>query len=265
MNLEQKKWASNLIQNLPPLPTIRLSTTPLNWRPEVANRLGTTDVPLFLGGSDGVLANLGSGLFDPAEVALTVGTSGAVRATHQSVAVDPKHGLFNYRMFGPYLVIGGATNNGGKALAYWQDLLAAHFEDVGAFIDAACSVRAEDSPSFRPYLYGERAPIWNATATAELTGLRGHHDHRHLARSVLEGVTDNLVVILRQLEAVVGPARRIHASGGFTRSPEWVGLLAKKAEREVVIAETAQASAYGAALLARLASGDVTVEALRAD
>jgi len=235
----------------------------LEWKEEVAKRLGLTGVPIFLGGSDGVLANLGSGLFAAGEVALTVGTSGAVRATHRRPRIEPRHGLFNYKMFGDLYVVGGATNNGGNALEYWQQLLSAHLPGVGAFIDAALSVPAEESPSFQPYLYGERAPVWNAAATAELTGLRGYHDHRHLARAVLEGITDNLVTILQQLEAAVGPARLIHASGGFTRSPEWLTLLGVKAEREVVVAETAQASAYGAALVARLGTGEISLEELQ--
>jgi len=263
LDVETGRWSDQargfLPDGLPSLPTVRPAKTRLHWREDVAERLGLAGIPLFLGGSDGVLANLGSGLLAPGEVALTVGTSGAVRATHRQARVDPAHGLFNYRMFEDYFVIGGATNNGGKVLEYWQGLLSTHFQDVGSFIDAACAVSAADSPTFLPHLYGERAPIWDATATAQLTGLRGHHDHRHLARAVLEGVTDNLVAILRQLEAAVGPAQRIHVSGGITRSPEWLSLLAQKTERTVVEAETAQASAYGAALIARLGMGDLTL------
>lgn len=258
--LEEAEYAK---QGLPlGLPPVRPATHRLEWKEEVAERLGLTGVPLFLGGSDGVLANLGSGLLTPGEVALTVGTSGAVRATHRKARIDPKHGLFNYKMLDDYYVIGGATNNGGKALEYWQGLLSAHLPTVGAFIEAALSVKTADSPHFKPYLFGERAPLWDAAATAELSGLRGHHDHRHLARAVLDGITDNLVTILRQLEAAVGPAQRIHASGGFTQSPEWLALLAEKADREVIVADSPQASAYGAALIARLGLGDLSLEDL---
>jgi len=233
------------------LPPVHPAKHRLEWADHVAKRLGVEGVPLFLGGSDGVLANLGSGIMAPGEVAITVGTSGAVRTTHRQPRIDPMHGLFNYQLYDDYYVVGGATNNGGKALAYWQNLLSAHFSDVGAMIDAALTVSAEESPVFLPYLYGERAPVWDAAATAELTGLAGHHDHRHLARAVLEGVTNNLVAILRQLEAATRPANKLHASGGFTKSPEWLELLARRADREVVLADAAQASAYGAAIIAR--------------
>ncbi|SEP80788.1 gluconokinase [Neolewinella agarilytica] len=233
------------------LPPVQSAKQCLEWADHIAKRLGVEGVPLFLGGSDGVLANLGSGILAPGEVAITVGTSGAVRTTHRQSRIDPVHGLFNYQLYDDYYVVGGATNNGGKALAYWQNLLSAHFSDVGTMIDAALTVSAEESPVFLPYLYGERAPVWDAAATAELTGLAGHHDHRHLARAVLEGVTNNLVAILRQLEAATCPAQRLHASGGFTKSPEWLDLLARRADCELVLADAAQASAYGAAIIAR--------------
>ena len=233
------------------LPPVLPANHQLEWDQGVAQRLGVTGVPLYLGGSDGVLANLGSGILAPGDIALSIGTSGAVRTTHGSAEVDPKHGLFNYKMKDGLYVIGGPTNNGAKVLAYWQGLLSGHYANVGELIAAAFTVDPADCPSFSPWLYGERAPLWDATASAGLQGLRGHHGPVHIARAVLEGVTDNIVTILRQLEEVVGPANRILASGGFTKSSEWMALVAERSGRKVVIADAAQASAYGAALVAR--------------
>ncbi len=255
MDLETSQWAETALRKTgitkDRLPEIKPAATELKWRPAVAKKLGLTGVPLYLGGSDGVLANLGSGILDGGEVALSIGTSGALRTTHTKARIDPKLGLFNYKMKDGLYVIGGPTNNGGKVLEYWQNLLSAHFPNVGAFIDGALSVAAEDAPDFGPWLYGERAPLWDAAASASLSGLRGHHQPAHIARAVLDGVTDNLVTILRSLEEAVGPTARILGSGGFTKSPEWVALIAERSGREVVIADAAQASAYGAALVAR--------------
>jgi gluconokinase len=256
MDLETSEWADEALtligDKLPALPEIRPAKTLLNWRNEVAKNLGLTDVLLYLGGSDGVLANLGSGILACGDVAMSIGTSGAVRTTHTRAHVDPKHGLFNYKMKDGLYVIGGPTNNGGKVLAYWQQLLSAHFPDFGAFITAAMTVDPADCPCADPWLYGERAPIWDATATAALTGLRGHHTPAHIARAVLEGVTNNVATILRQLEAVTGPADRVLISGGVTKSPEWVALMAERTGRKVVVADAGQASAYGAALVGTL-------------
>lgn len=232
------------------LPPVRPADYKMTFDESVAERLGVTGVPLFLGGSDGVLANLGSGILEPGEFALSVGTSAAVRTTHRQARIDPELGLFNYKLHGEFYVVGGPSNNGGKVLAYWQNQLSGHFPDVGAFINGALSVSTNDLPEFQPWLYGERAPVWDASATAALSGLRGHHGPNHLAAAVLHGVTDNIVALIRQLEKAVGPPTQIQVTGGITRSPEWLELLAQKSGRKVVETETERATAYGAALVA---------------
>lgn len=232
------------------LPPVHPADYRLDFDDAAAERLGVCGVPLFLGGSDGVLGNLGSGILGPGEFALSVGTSAAVRTTHKKGRIDPDLGLFNYKLYGDRYVIGGPSNNGGKVLAYWQNLLSGHFSDVGVFIDGALSIAPDDLPDFQPWLYGERSPIWDASATAKLSGLRGHHGPNHLAAAVLHGVTDNIIAMIGQLEAAVGAPSRIQVTGGITKSPEWLGLLAAKCGIEVVKTERNRATAYGAALVA---------------
>ena len=232
------------------LPRVVPAATRLPWRTEVAARLGVSRLPLFAGGSDGCLANLGSGLLEPGKVALTVGTSGAVRATHRGGRRPSGDQLFDYLLFDDYRVLGGATNNGGKVIEWLYDLIGGHFTDIGDMI-ARAAAAPDRGITFQPYLNGERAPVWDALATASFTGLRGSHTPTDLARAVLLGVTDNLIEILRQVEAATCPAEVIYASGGFTRSAEWVELLATRSGRRVEVAHTPQASAYGAALIAR--------------
>ena len=257
LHLDRREWDAEALQLAGDgqplslqLPRVVPATSRLSWRVAVAERLGATDLPLFIGGSDGCLANLGSGLLEPGKVSLTIGTSGAVRATHRGPQEDLNHELFNYLLFDDYRVLGGATNNGGKVLEWTYELLRGHFTSIGEMIEAA--VAAPDrNLTFRPYLYGERAPIWDALATATFSGLRGHHAPVDLARAVLLGVTDNIITILRQVEQATCPSEVVYASGGFTRSAGWVRLLAERSGRRVEVAHTPQASAFGAALIVR--------------
>jgi len=257
LNLEQRDWDGEALtlagggRSLPlSLPEVVPAGTSLQWKSSVAAQLGTQDLPLYIGGSDGCLANLGSGLLEPGKVSLTIGTSGAVRATHRGLRSDVDHELFNYLLYGEYAVLGGATNNGGKVIEWTYDLLKGHFGSIGEMIAAAAGAK-DTELKFTPYLNGERAPIWDALATAAFTNLRGHHQPVDVARAVLLGVTDNVIEILRQVEAATCPSEIIYASGGFTRSQEWVDLLAERSGRSVEIAHTPQASAYGAALIAK--------------
>lgn len=232
------------------MPKVVAPTQQLNWKQKIAEELGVTGVPLVIGGSDGCLANLGSGL-EAGDVALSIGTSGAVRTTHQQAVIDPAAGLFNYHLLDDNYVVGGATNNGGKIMEWLFELLGKPYQTIGEMIEAAAEVDS-DGLVFTPFIYGERAPIYDANASGSFTGMRGQHVPAQYVRAALEGVTDNLVVILRNLEQVAGPAKRIVASGGFTRSKFWVKLLAARAGRKVIVATTAQASAYGAALMGKL-------------
>lgn len=255
--LTSRSWSAEALRATMPgtfpfrLPEIVAIDTLLDWQPAVAHRLGMTGVALYPGGSDGVLSNLGSGLLQADELVVSVGTSGAVRVTHQQRDVAPARGLFNYPLYGNYYVLGGATNNGGNVLAYWQQLLCGHFPDMDSFMRAALSPAAERLPVFQPWLYGERAPVWQAAATAAITGLRSDHTPVQLAQAVVHGVTDNLVAIIRQVEVVSGPARQISVTGGITRSPQWLALLAQKSQRPIVQQATPQAAAWGAAMVAK--------------
>ena len=49
-----------------------------------------TDTPFIVGASDGVFANLGVGAFEPGVVAVTIGTSGAVRSVVNEAANRPR-------------------------------------------------------------------------------------------------------------------------------------------------------------------------------
>ncbi|WP_116125810.1 gluconokinase [Lewinella sp. IMCC34183] len=262
LDLRRRDWDEEALrlagdgQRLPlRLPGLVPARRRLHWRPEVAERLGARDLPLCIGGSDGCLANLGSGLLEPGKVSLTIGTSGAVRATHRGDSNTGGVQLFNYLLYDDYFVLGGATNNGGKVLEWTYELLRGHFDDIGTMIEAAAAA-PDSSLRFRPFLNGERAPIWDALATAAFEGLRGDHTPTDLARAVLLGVTDNIIEILKQVEQATCRSEVIYASGGFTRSRGWVELLAARADRHVEIAHTPQASAYGAALMARMADRD---------
>ena len=256
-NLEERRWdaeALRLAGNGRPLdlelPRVVPARTGLHWREDVAEKMGVADIPLFIGGSDGCLANLGSGLLEPGKVALTIGTSAAVRVTHRGLDGTADHQLFNYLLYDDYFVLGGASNNGGKVMEWLYEIVGSHFADIGDMIARAAGA-AETDLRFRPFLNGERAPIWDALATASFSNLRGSHTALDLARAVLIGVTDNVIEILRQVEAATCEAEVIYASGGFTRSPEWVDLLATRSGRRVEVAQTPQASAYGAALIAK--------------
>ncbi len=206
-------------------------------------------VPFVIGASDGCLANLGTGVLSPGEAALTIGTSGAVRVVTSSWQPDPQERLFQYYLFDRMYVRGGATNNGGNVVEWFRGIVAAPLEEL--LTEAFTVPPGSEGLLFLPYLYGERAPIWDANARGAFVGLRSHHTRAHMLRSVTEGIGFALGEILRLLE----PIHLVHASGGFTRSEAWVQQLANILGKPIRLTEEGDASATGAALLGMLALG----------
>ena len=217
--------------------------------------LGFSDgMPFVIGGSDGCLANLGTGAVSEGEAALTIGTSGAIRMAVSSVKSDPRERLFCYFLSEKIYISGGATNNGGNAVQWYADLIWRKGKWDHIALDKLVAESGGVAPGceglvFLPYLLGERAPVWDAEARGMFFGVRSIHDQRHFMRAVLEGVVYSLRQIGESLEETIGPINVIHASGGFTRSPFWLQMVADVFSRDVVVTSGADASAIGAAML----------------
>lgn len=225
----------------------------------VAERMGVSaTIPVVIGSADGQLANLGIGAILPGEVAITVGTSGAVRQLTKGVHINEKRETFCYSFSAEKSIIGGATNNGGVTLQWVKELFN-NQDSYTDFIEKAERVApGSDGLVFLPYINGERAPIWNQRATGQFSGITIMHKQEHFIRAVLEGITFNLYQIERALSRAAGEPERIYVNGGLARSSLWLQMLADIFGKEVYVAETHHSSAWGAAWIALMAIGEVS-------
>ncbi|WP_420152620.1 gluconokinase [Siphonobacter sp.] len=208
----------------------------------------TEQTKLIIGASDGCVANLGTGAVVPGRVAVTIGTSGAVRVSARQPLLDEHMRTFCYLLDTETYIIGGGTNSGGVIFQWLGETL---FPDKS---EEELSTLAAESPTgandllFLPYLLGERAPIWNVHAKGGFHGLTLQHTASHLVRAVLEGIclhTYSIVKILEDREQIT----EIYASGGFAKSPFWVQMLADICGKPVCLPETVEAGAWGSALM----------------
>jgi gluconokinase len=223
-----------------------------------------TSVKVVIGATDGPLSNLGVGAISPGDVAVTIGTSGAIRTTSSKPILDPEGRTFCYPLTENHWVSGGPVNNGGIAFQWINDL----FKD-GIFEDSydELSKEAEAAPPgseglvFLPHLTGERAPLWNAQAKGSFIGLTLRHKKNHMVRAVLEGTIFNLyqVYSLVKTQAQENAEVKIFATGGFTNSPLWKQILADVFQKEVSIPEHTESSCLGAVQLGRYAIGETEV------
>ncbi|MFD0697224.1 gluconokinase [Paenibacillus sp. GCM10027628] len=236
--------------------------------PEYATAMGlAADTPFVVGASDGVLANLGVGAFEPGVVAVTIGTSGAVRSVVSKPQTDPEGKLFCYALTENFWVVGGPINNGGIVFRWVRDQVAtleaeeARRQGVDPYdylTELASQVPAgSDSLLFLPLLSGERAPYWNANARGVYFGLSLSHQKKHMIRAALEGVMFSIHAVATSLERLMGPATEIRASGGFARSEFWRQMMADMIGTSVTVPDSIESSGIGAALLGLLAMGEI--------
>ncbi|WP_264739957.1 gluconokinase [Cytobacillus firmus] len=248
------------------VPTTKMFT---NCNPKLAKQMGIDpQTPFVIGASDGVLSNLGVNAIRKGEIAITIGTSGAIRTIIDKPQTDEKGRIFCYALTENHWVIGGPVNNGGMVLRWIRDEFASSeietakrlgIDPYEVLTKIAERVRpGADGLLFHPYLAGERAPLWNPDVRGSFFGLTMSHKKEHMIRAALEGVIYNLyTVYLALVECMDGPVTRIQATGGFARSEIWRQMMSDIFESEVVIPESYESSCLGACILGLYATGKI--------
>ncbi|HLO11065.1 MAG TPA: gluconokinase [Pseudoneobacillus sp.] len=248
------------------VPTTKIFT---NCDSDYAKQMGIDPhTPFVIGASDGVLSNLGVNAIGKGEIAVTIGTSGAIRTIIDKPQTDEKGRIFCYALTEKHWVIGGPVNNGGMVLRWIRDEFASSeietakrlgIDPYEVLTKIAERVRpGADGLLFHPYLAGERAPLWNPDVRGSFFGLTLSHKKEHMIRAALEGVIYNLyTVFLALTECMDGPVSRIQATGGFARSAVWRQMMSDIFESEVVVPESYESSCLGACILGLYATGKI--------
>ncbi len=213
------------------------------------------DTIFVIGASDGCCANLGSHVVKAGTAALTIGTSGAVRITGAVPVFNYDAMIFNYRIDAKTFVSGGAVNNGGIAVDWllkkFLNKKEINTEDYISLFNAIEGISpGSDGLLFLPYLYGERAPIWDAKSSGAFLNIRPEHGQAHFLRAALEGICYALNDVIKSLEKSSVNIEQINVSGGFITSTTWLQLLADITGKRLLVLQVEDASAIGAAYLA---------------
>jgi gluconokinase len=191
---------------------------------------------------DGACSNVGVGCVDRSRAALTVGTSGATRVVHAAPSVEPRPGLFLYRLDETRYCEGGALSDGGNLHAWLLRTL--RDVDTGGIADRP---PAAHGLVFLPFLGGERSLGWDAARRGAITGLSFATTPLDIAQAALEGVCYRFADVLSALGAV----ESVVVTGGALRAnPGWVQVLADVLGRPLEVSAVEEGSARGAALIA---------------
>ena len=235
----------------------------------------STGCRIFLGVGDGACANIGSKCTSLSRIAVTIGTSAAIRVcmplpccpdddvdepNDTSSMVDKftvPRGLFCYRINESYVLVGGALTDGGSIIEWLRNLMNltcdANFDSclqkaslsyhVSGSKEEACNATSKRTNqrtdtttlSVIPFLGGERSIGFRGGASGSIIGLSRNTSSSDLMRACLESVVLRLNSILMAMN-ITEPMSCIVASGNaLERNQLWRQMLADCTQKPVII------------------------------
>jgi gluconokinase len=215
-----------------------------------------------LASSDGALANIGIGASQAGDLALTLGTSGAIRVLVDAPATDPQGRTFCYYADDTRFIVGGPTSSAGASLDWIFALLLPEVAKERRF-ERAVEIAERVAPGadglvVLPFLSGERAPYWRSSLRGSFDGIDLSHDRGTIIRAAFEGVVFGMRAVYDVVRTTgAGEAQRLLLSGGLTKAQLVRALLADVFELPAVQPLQQEASAFGAALVAAQAIGAI--------
>lgn len=233
-----------LLDCLPPL--VNYDTVQSGLSDRYAKRWESLrDVPFFLALGDGAVANVGSGAVDPQHMALTIGTTSALRIAKQIERVPD--GLWRYLVCDGMPLVGGATSEGGNVYQWVIEELALDTQNL----ETALAERAPDQHGLTvlPLLAGERSPGWHPDASGTIHGIRRNTSKLDILQAQLEAVAIRLSLIADLLK---DDDITIMAGGGALQSsPVWMQMIANAFNAPIHSLAESEITARGVALMVR--------------
>jgi len=226
-----------------------------NANASIINSLSlSVETSFCIGASDGCLANLGSYAMSKGTAALTIGTSGAVRIASAKPVYNFKEMTFNYLLNDKTFICGGPVNNGGNVLQWLFEAFLNNtkpsekdYENLFQQIDSIPA--GSKGLIFLPYLYGERAPVWDGRASGLFFGIKPFHTQDYFLRAALEGICYSMNQVLQIVESSTLKINKLIVGGGLIHSTIWMKILSDVTGKKLFVIETQDSSAVGAALL----------------
>ena len=225
---------------------------------EAAKQTGLKEgTPVVGGAGDQAASAIGNGITETGTVSCTIGTSGVVFAYLDKPAYDPQGRVHTFCHAIPDVWhVMGVTQGAGLSLQWFRNRFAPGVEYDDLTAEATFSPAGAHGLFWLPYLMGERTPHLDAHARGAWIGLTAKHQRYDLGRAILEGVCYSQKDGLQIIEELGAKPMLVRLSGGGAKSPFWHQLFADIFDKRVVTLQTQEGSAYGAALLALIGTGE---------
>ena len=222
--------------------------------------------PVVAGAGDGGCATVGAGCVKPGRAYNYLGSSSWISTTSLKPVHDPGMQTFTWVHPVPgYLQPCGTMQTAGSSYDWMIRELARsegiHAESENKNIHLLLEDLMKQSPAgshgvlFLPYMLGERSPRWNPDAKGSFLNMNLETSRADLFRSVLEGVTMNLDIILKIFQKEL-PLENLLVIGGGAKGRFWNQMMADIFGIEVQIpVYLEEATSMGAAIIGGVGCG----------
>jgi xylulokinase len=259
----QRCWSDELMDGL----GLDKSILPKAYEsPEISGQLNAeaaaatglrAGIPVVAGAGDQAASAIGNGITKAGTMSCTIGTSGVVFAFQSKPEYDEAGRVHTFCHAVPNAWhVMGVTQGAGLSLQWFRNRFAPDVEYDDLTADATRSPAGSHGLFWLPYLMGERTPHLDANARAAWVGLTAKHQRADLVRAILEGVCFSQKDGLEIINKLGAAPQLVRLSGGGAKSPFWHQLFTDIFNVRVATLETQEGSAYGAALLALVGTGE---------
>jgi len=207
---------------------------------------------------DGAANNVGGGCCSKKQIALMVGTSGAMRAVFagEPPTLLPAP-LWSYRIDDRRVVVGGALSDGG-GLYNWL-LQSLNIDGGPEKFAKELSALGPDAHGLTilPFWSGERSTGWTGDARGAILGLTQQTRPVDIVRAAYEAIAYRFALIARALDTLVPDAAVVATGNALRSSPVWLQIISDVLGRQLLLGGSSEASIRGAALLGLEAVGKI--------
>ncbi len=227
---------------------------------EAAEATGLAEgTPVVMGGGDGLCANVGAGSVRPGQTFACMGSSAWIATTSDKPVFDDQMRTVTWAHIVPGMYSPNGTMQAAGLSYSWLKNQICKYESVeaeklGVSAYDLINKAIEKSPVgangiiFLPYMLGERAPRWNPNAKGAFIGLKMENERQDVFRSVLEGVTMNLEIILQILRKHM-TIDEIMVIGGGAKGAVWRQMMADVYDARIKVPNMLEeANSIGAAV-----------------
>jgi glycerol kinase len=217
------------------------------------------EIPVAGCAGDQQAALFGHACFEPGAVKNTYGTGCFTLMNTGSAPVASRHGLLTtvaWDLGGGYTyALEGSVFIAGAVIQWLRDQMGM-LADSAESEALARSVEDTGGVFLVPAFVGMGAPYWDADARGTIVGITRGTTRAHVARAALESIAYQSKDLLDAMELDSGAGVPcIKADGGASANSFLMQFQADVLDRRVVLPETGETTALGAAYLAGLATG----------